>query len=79
MVLAILMMLLGAVIYVSELTASNWAGVFWVFLNAVLALADRLLQRLFLCREQKPVDISMMGITFINSLFGAIPIGDSSI
>ena len=75
MVFAILMMIFGALIYCSELEASNWQGVLWVCLNALLALADRLLQRLFLCKEQKGVDISIMGITLINSLFGAIPIG----
>lgn len=50
-------------------------GVGWVFLNSAIAVADRLLQRLLLSKDQKPVDISKSGITFINNAIGMIPVG----
>lgn len=67
MVAAIVMMVLGALMYVSRLSGNHWQGVGWVFLNSAIAVADRLLQRLLLSKDQKPVDISKSGITFINN------------
>lgn len=75
MVAAIVMMVLGALMYVSRLSGNHWQGVGWVFLNSAIAVADRLLQRLLLSKDQKPVDISKSGITFINNAIGMIPVG----
>ena len=48
----------GAMMYVSELPVKSWQGIGWVLLNSAIAVADRLLQRLLLSKEQCPVDIS---------------------
>eukprot|EP00435_Cladocopium_sp_Y103_P031498 s1126_g8.t1 len=69
------MMVLGALMYVSRLSGNHWQGVGWVFLNSAIAVGDRLLQRLLLSKDQKPVDISKSGITFINNAVGMIPVG----
>ncbi|CAL1159759.1 unnamed protein product [Cladocopium goreaui] len=53
MVAAIVMMVLGALMYVSRLSGNHWQGVGWVFLNSAIAVADRLLQRLLLSKDQK--------------------------
>jgi hypothetical protein len=53
----------GAMMYVSKLPVNNWQGIGWVLLNSAIAVADRLLQRLLLSKEQCPVDISkILGI-----------------
>lgn len=36
-------------------------GIGWVLLNSGIAVADRLLQRLLLSKDQRPVDISKSG------------------
>lgn len=53
----------------------NWKGIGWVLLNSAIAVADRLLQRLLLSKEQCPVDISAAGVTLINNLVGMLPVG----
>ncbi|CAL1174249.1 unnamed protein product [Cladocopium goreaui] len=72
---AILMMMIGAMMYVSKLPVNSWQGIGWVLLNSAIAVADRLLQRLLLSKEQCPVDISKTGITLINNLVGLLPVG----
>ena len=39
------------VMYVTQLPAENWKGIGWVFLNSIIAVVDRLLQRLLLSKE----------------------------
>jgi len=75
MVCAIVVMVAGAVMYVSQLHAEHWEGIGWVMLNSIVAVCDRLLQRLLLSKEQHPVDISKTGITVINNMMGLIPVG----
>jgi len=75
MVGAILVMVAGAVMYVSQLHSEHWGGIGWVMLNSVVAVCDRLLQRLLLSKDQHPVDISKTGITIINNMMGLIPVG----
>lgn len=71
---AIVMMILGAVMYVSHLSNGHWQGIGWVLLNSGIAVGDRLLQRLLLSKDQHPVEISKSGITFINNAVGLIPV-----
>jgi len=75
MLVSIVVMILGALMYVRELPITNWQGVGWVMLNSSLAVVDRLLQRLLLSKEQCPVDISRAGITLINNFCGMLPVG----
>mmetsp|Transcript_51689 Transcript_51689/g.84695 ORF Transcript_51689/g.84695 Transcript_51689/m.84695 type:complete len:317 (+) Transcript_51689:48-998(+) len=69
------LMIAGGVMYVTQLPAENWQGIGWVFLNSIIAVVDRLLQRLLLSKEQCPVDISKTGITLINNMVGLLPVG----
>ena len=41
------------VMYVTQLPAENWKGIGWVFLNSIIAVVDRLLQRLLLSKESR--------------------------
>ena len=75
MIGAVLVMMAGAAMYVSQLHAEHWEGIGWVMLNSVVAVCDRLLQRLLLSKDQHPVDISKTGITVINNMMGLIPVG----
>lgn len=70
MLVAMLLMLLGTSLYASQLPRDNLPGIQWVFLNMLLAIGDRLLQRLMLAKEQNPVDISKAGVTLINNIVG---------
>jgi len=72
---SILLMMMGAMMYVWQLPMDNWQGIGWVMLNSAIAVVDRLLQRLLLSKEQCPVDISKAGITLINNLVGLLPVG----
>ena len=38
--------------YVTQLPSENWQGIGWVFLNSVIAVVDRLLQRLLLSKDE---------------------------
>jgi len=67
-------MVCGAVMYASQLEKESLHGLQWVFLNMVLAVTDRLLQRLMLAKDQHPVDISKSGVTLLNNMFGMIPL-----
>eukprot|EP00930_Biecheleria_cincta_P076246 TRINITY_DN6345_c0_g2_i2.p1 TRINITY_DN6345_c0_g2~~TRINITY_DN6345_c0_g2_i2.p1 ORF type:complete len:351 (-),score=65.48 TRINITY_DN6345_c0_g2_i2:146-1153(-) len=71
---AIAVMVFGAALYVSQMDRSNLLGVQWVILNTVFAIADRLLQRLMLAKDQNPVDISKTGVTLLNNALGMIPL-----
>lgn len=66
----------GAWCYAKEMDQSSmtWAGVGWVMLNSVFAVGDRLLQYLFLGKDQRPVDISKIGVTLLNNLLGMVPL-----
>ena len=75
MLVSMVVMIVGALMYVRELPLNNWQGVGWVLLNSAIAVVDRLLQRLLLSKEQCPVDISAAGITMINNLVGMVPVG----
>lgn len=72
---SIFLMIVGAMMYVSELPSKSWQGIGWVFLNSIIAVVDRLLQRLLLSKDQCPVDISKTGVTLINNLVGMLPVG----
>lgn len=67
---AMLCMLLGACLYASQLPWDSLQGAWWVFLNMLLAIGDRLLQRLMLAKEQHPVNISRAGVALINNVMG---------
>jgi len=75
MLFSILIMLSGAGMYVSQLSQQHLRGVGWVLLNSVVAVGDRLLQRLLLSKHQQPVDISKTGVILINNLCGLVPVG----
>lgn len=67
---AMLCMPLGACLYASQLPWDSLQGASWVFLNMLLAIGDRLLQRLMLAKEQHPVDISPAAVALINNVMG---------
>lgn len=73
-VMSILVMGLGGTMYCSQLDHRSLQGVFWVILNAIIAVCDRLLQRLMLSKDQNPVDISKASCTLINNGLGLIPV-----
>lgn len=75
MLVALIMMLTGAILYMGHQEVVNWHAVGWVVLNSAIAVLDRLLQRLLLAPDQCPVDISKTGITFINNISGVVVIG----
>lgn len=72
---ALLGMVLGTCLYASQLTKDRLRGLQWVLLNMVLALGDRLLQRLMLAEDQEPVDLSKAAVTLINNLVGFAVVG----
>ena len=54
------------------------SGLLWIFASMLFAVADRLPQRMILAKEQRPVYISLTGVTMISNaweflilLFGA--------
>mmetsp|Transcript_84909 Transcript_84909/g.134443 ORF Transcript_84909/g.134443 Transcript_84909/m.134443 type:complete len:316 (-) Transcript_84909:43-990(-) len=76
MLMALIVMFVGAMMYmVDHRDKMNWAAIGWVVLNSIIAVVDRLLQRLLLAKDQCPVDISKTGITLINNLWGVVVIG----
>eukprot|EP00929_Paragymnodinium_shiwhaense_P004137 TRINITY_DN104861_c0_g1_i1.p1 TRINITY_DN104861_c0_g1~~TRINITY_DN104861_c0_g1_i1.p1 ORF type:complete len:357 (-),score=78.82 TRINITY_DN104861_c0_g1_i1:101-1171(-) len=72
----LLIIVFGAWCYAKDMDHSSmtWAGVGWVMLNSAFAVADRLLQYLFLGKDQQPVDISKIGVTLLNNLLGMFPL-----
>mmetsp|Transcript_33766 Transcript_33766/g.63124 ORF Transcript_33766/g.63124 Transcript_33766/m.63124 type:complete len:318 (-) Transcript_33766:82-1035(-) len=75
MLASIAMMLVGALLYVSDLPREHYQGIGWILLNSFIAVMDRCLQRLLLSKDQQPVDISKAGITLINNMMGLVPVG----
>jgi hypothetical protein len=74
MMVSIFAMMLGVAIYTSRMESSEFQGVGWVLLNNLCAIGDRLLQRLMLGQDQRPVDISKTGLTLLNNLLGVFPL-----
>mmetsp|Transcript_4524 Transcript_4524/g.14530 ORF Transcript_4524/g.14530 Transcript_4524/m.14530 type:complete len:321 (+) Transcript_4524:78-1040(+) len=74
MFMAIASMIVGAALYAAGMPKQQWGGVGWVFLNVAFSIGDRLLQRLMLAKDQRPVDISKTGVTLLNNLEGIVPI-----
>jgi len=68
------LMLAGAGLYCTGVDNNSIQGVGWVMLNNLLALCDRLLQRLMLAPDQRPVDISKTGCTLLNNSLGMFPL-----
>lgn len=71
---AIAVMVTGTVLYASQLGKESLTGIQWIILNMLLAVTDRLLQRLMLAKDQCPVDISKSGVTLLNNAFGFLPL-----
>jgi hypothetical protein len=73
---SIITMFMGAVLYTTGLKqgGGNLDGIGWVVLNVFFAVGDRLLQRLMLAQDQRPVDISKTGLTLLNNLEGLVPL-----
>lgn len=67
-------MIVGTMIYASQLGQESLIGIQWVLLNMVLAVIDRCLQRLMLAKDQHPVDISKSGVTLLNNALGLLPL-----
>ena len=66
--LSIFAMLGGSAAYVWKMpTHDLTSGLFWIFANMLFAVADRLLQRVMLTKEQRPVYISLTGVTMISN------------
>jgi len=74
MVFSLVIMVGGAALYAKDLPQSEHAALGWIVLNNVCAIGDRLLQRLMLARDQRPVDMSKTAITLANNALGFIPL-----
>merc|ERR1719343_1074915 len=72
----LLVIVMGAALYARDVkhTSDGLLGIFWVLLNTVMALGDRLLQRRMLAPDESPVDISNTGVTLLNNLLSMIPL-----
>jgi len=71
--LSILAMLGGSAVYAWDMPTHNLiSGLPWIFANMLFAVADRLLQRMMLAKEQRPVDISLSGVTMISNAWGFV-------
>lgn len=71
--LSILFMLVGSALYAWDMPTHNLiTGLPWIFANMLFAVADRLLQRMMLAKEQRPVDISLTGVTLISNFWGFV-------
>ena len=71
---SMLLMLGGSLLYAWHLPHKELVGAGWAVVNAGFAVGDRLLQRLMLSAEQRPVDMSKAGVTVLNNLLGIPPI-----
>lgn len=76
MVFSMVLLLGGVALYISDVPAGSgyWSAIGWVLLNNFFIVADRLLQRLMLSKDQYPVDISKTALTMLCNLFGVVPI-----
>jgi len=64
----------GMALYAWALGAGGLGGLAWVALNNLLAVGDRLLQRLMLSPEQDPVDASRSAAALMNNVAGLAPL-----
>merc|ERR1719277_623216 len=64
----------GMWLYLYDMDTSNFNGMWWAVLNNFFAVGDRLLQRLMLAKDQKPVDISLSGVVLLNNAVGVVPV-----
>lgn len=73
---AIFVMIVGALVFVSQMPMPIFFSALpWVSANTLIAVADRLLQRLMLARDQCPVDISLTGTVLLNNLWATLILG----
>jgi len=70
----LVVMMTGAMLYIKDMSLSDLHAVGWVMLNNGFVVADRLLQRLMLAKDQQPVDISKSACALLNNLFGVLPL-----
>ncbi|CAE7285665.1 GFT1 [Symbiodinium natans] len=85
MIGAVLVMMAGAAMYVSQLHSEHWEGIGWVMLNSVVAVCDRLLQRLLLSKAFSgllergfawdPLYLEFYGFYLLVIRMGLIPVG----
>lgn len=74
---ALFLMLACVCLYARDLGGADKTthkAIGWVALNSLLAVAERLLQRLMLSKDQAPVDISKTGVSMLNNAIGLLPI-----
>jgi len=71
---SIFLMLGGIAMYAWQMPHGELVGAGWALLNAFFAVGDRLLQRLMLSADQRPVDMSKTAVTVLNNLLGLPPI-----
>lgn len=74
LVMSIVVMVMGGAMYCAQLDQSARQGIFWVILNAGIAVCDRCLQRLMLAKDQHPVDISKNACALISNGLGLFPV-----
>jgi len=74
MLLSLFGCLFGMWLYLHDIPKHHMTGVFWALLNNLFAVGDRLLQRLMLGKDQRPVDISKTGVTLLNNSLGLLPL-----
>lgn len=72
MMLSVCAMVAGTTLYARDMSKSDMSGIPWICVNMIIAVADRLVQRVMLAKDQCPVDISLTGITLISNLWGTI-------
>jgi len=70
-VAALVVMVIGAVLYVGGIHGFSWLGILFAVVNMFLAISDRLLQRRLLTKECK--DLPTTVCTLINNAVGMIP------
>jgi len=74
MLLSLFGCLFGMWLYLHDMPVQHMTGVFWAILNNFFAVGDRLLQRLMLGKDQRPVDISKTSVTLLNNSLGLVPL-----
>lgn len=72
MMVSMLAMLLGIALYCRDLRLDEYWGVFWVGMNSMFSIANRLIQRRLLAKDQDPVDISMTGVAVLNNAMSTV-------
>eukprot|EP00928_Gymnodinium_smaydae_P062038 TRINITY_DN45984_c0_g1_i1.p1 TRINITY_DN45984_c0_g1~~TRINITY_DN45984_c0_g1_i1.p1 ORF type:complete len:345 (+),score=63.04 TRINITY_DN45984_c0_g1_i1:65-1036(+) len=76
MLASLFLLLVGTALYCTDMPfdSSNMHAIGWVFANNAFVVADRMLQRLMLAKDQLPVDISKPSVTLLNNLLGVVPL-----